>query len=115
MARSFDHARSASRTAPPENAELVQRYGDRLLCVRYRYYPQRGRRYKTVELIVEEAPWQPQRNPAAWVWLRVAYGEEAVRERVKEAGGRWDAQRKLWRLPYRDVMSLRLEGRIVEE
>jgi len=36
--------------------ELVEQYGDRLVCVRYRYDATRRRRFKTVELIVEEAP-----------------------------------------------------------
>ena len=33
---------------------LVREYGDRLVCVRYRYDKVAGRRYKTVELIVDE-------------------------------------------------------------
>lgn len=37
----------------------VERYGNRLVCVRYRYDTAAGRRYKTVEIIVEEAPWAP--------------------------------------------------------
>lgn len=32
---------------------LVELYGDRLLCVRYRYDENRGVRLKTVELVVE--------------------------------------------------------------
>ena len=76
---------------------LLKTYGDRLVCVRYRYDPRRGKRYKTVELIVDEAAWQPRRSPSELVWVRVAYEEHAVRERVKGAGGRWDAKRKLWR------------------
>ena len=38
---------------------LVAEYGERLLCVRYRYDKERGKRLKTVELIVEEVDWQP--------------------------------------------------------
>lgn len=32
---------------------LVQKYGDRLVCVRYRYDEVSGQRHKTVELIEE--------------------------------------------------------------
>jgi hypothetical protein len=39
----------------------VEQYGDRLVCVRYRYDAAARRRYKTVEIIVEEAPWSPPR------------------------------------------------------
>lgn len=34
-------------------------YGDRLVCVRYRYDTEQGRRLKTIELIVEEKEWLP--------------------------------------------------------
>ena len=37
----------------------VEQYGDKLLCVRYRYDEQRRVRLKTVEIVVEERPWQP--------------------------------------------------------
>ena len=33
---------------------LVEKFGDALLCVRYRYDANRGVRLKTVELVVEE-------------------------------------------------------------
>ena len=42
---------------------LVQQYGDRLFCVRYRYDTERRMRYKTAEIIVSEAPWQPPATP----------------------------------------------------
>ena len=34
--------------------ERVSRYGDQLVCVCCRYDRARGKRYKTVELIIEE-------------------------------------------------------------
>jgi hypothetical protein len=37
--------------------KLVERYGNRLVCVRYRYDPQGRRRLTTVELIEEESSW----------------------------------------------------------
>jgi hypothetical protein len=41
--------------APGQNGtkKLLARYGDRLVCVRYRYDSERAVRHKTVELIVE--------------------------------------------------------------
>jgi len=39
--------------------KLVERYGERLVRVRYLYDEANGRRLKTVELIVESAPWRP--------------------------------------------------------
>jgi hypothetical protein len=43
--------------------KLVAEYGDRLVAVRYRYDIERRRRYKTVELIVDEMPWSPRIKP----------------------------------------------------
>jgi len=39
--------------------KLVEKYGKSLLYVRYRYDEGRGVRVKTVEIVVEEKPWQP--------------------------------------------------------
>ncbi len=39
--------------------KLQAMYGDRLVCVRYRYDPDTGRRFKTIEIIVEEKEWTP--------------------------------------------------------
>ncbi len=38
---------------------LTERFGNSLLYVRYRYDEERGVRLKTVELVIEEKPWQP--------------------------------------------------------
>jgi hypothetical protein len=38
---------------------LSEKYGDQLVCVRYRYDDATKKRYKTVELIVDVAEWQP--------------------------------------------------------
>ncbi|WP_322816587.1 hypothetical protein [Chloroflexus sp.] len=39
--------------------KLQALYGDRLICVRYRYDFETGRRFKTIELIVDEKAWSP--------------------------------------------------------
>jgi len=44
--------------------KLVEQYGSRLVCVRYRYDAQTKKRYKTVEIIVDEVAWTP-RAPKA--------------------------------------------------
>ena len=44
--------------------KLLARYGEQLVCVRYRYDAARKVRHKTVELIIETVPWVPnRRNP----------------------------------------------------
>ncbi len=49
--------------------KLVVKYGDRLVAVRYRYDAEQKRRYKTVELIVEESPWSPRLDSGALMAL----------------------------------------------
>ncbi|MBI2207343.1 MAG: hypothetical protein HYU41_26225 [Candidatus Rokubacteria bacterium] len=98
--------------------QLVAQYGDRLLCVRYRYDAQMKRRYKTVELVVAERDWEPPsaRLPADQiVGLHVAFAEAELRQRVKQAGARWNPDRKLWEMRYRQAVALKLEARIVAE
>ena len=97
---------------------LLAQYGDRLVCVRYRYDAQRRKRFKTVELIVAEHDWDP---PApgladdAPVAVRVDFAELDLRQRVKQAGGKWNPDRKVWELRYADVVALTLEARIVDD
>jgi hypothetical protein len=51
------------RPGHPGARKLTEIYGERLVCVRYRYDAVRRCRVKTVELIVEEAPWEPPAPP----------------------------------------------------
>ena len=41
--------------------------------------------------------------------------EVELRQRVKQAGGKWNCDRKVWELRYADVVALPLEARIVDE
>src|SRR5712691_11889163 len=54
--------------------KVLARYGERLVCVRYRYDRATGRRVKTAELIVEDVAWagrarKPRRNDRDLVGL----------------------------------------------
>lgn len=92
---------------------LLEKYGDALLCVRYRYDAIRGVRMKTVEIIVEEKPAKPTlpyRNHDI-VSIVVRYTEKALRERLKAAGGRWSPEEKLWRVLFG---SIRGDAELVE-
>jgi len=107
--------------APGQNGttKLLAKYGDRLVCVRYRYDADRHVRHKTVELIVETAPWNPvarqgRREPYDMVAVRIDYSETTLRERIKDAGGIWRARQRLWEIDWKTVRELRLQGRVVE-
>jgi hypothetical protein len=81
---------------------LVEKYGDSLLCVRYRYDEKRGVKLKTVEIIVEERPCSPtfRYRDTDIVAVMVPYNEKTLREILKAAGGRWNPEEKLWRVRY---------------
>ena len=98
--------------------ELLAQYGDRLVCVRYRYDTRRKKRFKTVELIVAERDWEPPAprfTAETIVGVRIGFAEVDLRERVKQAGGKWNRSRKVWELRYDQVVALTLDARIVEE
>lgn len=87
-------------------------YGEKLVCVRYRYDTDRKRRYKTVEIIVEETEWIPN---DALVLVKVAWGEKEIAYRVKTAGGIWNKTKQAWELTYGKVVELQMEDRVVKE
>jgi hypothetical protein len=98
--------------------QLLAQYGDRLICVRYRYDAQRKKRFKTVDLLVAERDWKPPRPRFAddqVVGLRVSFADVTVRARVKQAGGTWNPERRVWQLRYDRVVALGLNTRIVDE
>ncbi|HJY82934.1 MAG TPA: hypothetical protein VKK81_17855 [Candidatus Binatia bacterium] len=58
--------------------QMLAEQGDRLVWVRHRYDERRQKRFKTVELIVEESDWPPhtsQRAAESVVALRIARSE----------------------------------------
>lgn len=96
--------------------KLVEKYGDQLLYVRYRYDAIRKRRVKTVELIEEEVPWLPGQGRLSrktLVALHVTADERQIQRRLRQVGGIWDAHQKVWHVTYEMVVKLGLEERIV--
>ena len=99
--------------------KLVERYGERLVRVRYLYDPQAGRRLKTVEPIVESVAWRPRpRHPRRCddeiVAVRISYEETDLRERAKRLGAVWRPAQKLWEITWRDAKRLGIAGRVRE-
>ena len=63
------------QAGPKGTKKLIAEYGDQFVCIRYRYDPQKKKRYKTVELIIEEIDWKPRRKADASVEVKVEWGE----------------------------------------
>ena len=105
------------RPGQPGTKRLVGQYGPRLLCVRSRYDGVQGKRFKTVELIIEESLWQPPAKswrPEQLVGLRIGSRERGLQVRIKTAKGKWNERQQIWELRYDKVVELGLTERIVE-
>lgn len=95
--------------------QLTDKYGDALLCVRFRYDDETGKRFKTVELIVEQGDWTPpvpRYEPDVLVPLRIDASNMPLRVRVKAAGGRWFPEELLWYVKYGAIAGGPLEKHI---
>lgn len=121
--------RTVRRPGEKGTRKLVEKYGERLICIRYRYDPARRKRLKTVELIIAEEDWQPpephpqELKPAGLgpttfytrrVGIRLAYDEVDLRRQVKAVGGMWDPAERLWFVPEEYVRRLGLVQRVVK-
>lgn len=79
--------------------KFLDHYGEKLCSVRYRYDKQWGKRFTTVEIIVEESDWVPPADPIAEpviVELRVGLNEVGIQRIIKQAGGKWNRQKQVW-------------------
>jgi hypothetical protein len=95
--------------------KLARRFGDALVCVRYRQDEQGTRRYTTVELLVEEAPILKRRNDSDPVGVRIGLQESALRRQAIAHGATWDSKSKLWRMPRKTARLLKLTERVLEK
>ncbi len=100
----------------PGTKKFLKKYGDRLVCVRYKYDINKKVRFKTIELVVECDYWEPKERSIPGnkiVGIRIGYDEVGLRRKVKTLGGWWDVKEKVWKLPFKKVKILGLEQRIV--
>jgi hypothetical protein len=115
------HPFNVNRTLLPQQKgtkKFLRRYGDRLVCVRYRYDTEQQRTITTVEVVVDKRPWapDPQRmNLNTRLSLKFEYGEVGVGKTIRATGGIWDTQQKVWKLAYKQVVALGWLDRIVSE
>ena len=95
---------------------LVEEFGGALVCVRYRYDEKIGRRFKTVELIVESRPWTapvPSFADTDLVPVHIGFSDTYSREIAKAAKGRWDPDQRLWLIRYGKIKGTALEKHIL--
>jgi hypothetical protein len=110
---------------PEHHARLHRPQARRARHAETRRDPEKGKRYKTVELIIAEEDWlppqtvpqkppqKPEHPTTPIVPVRIHYTERDLQRQVKAIGGRWDASRKLWMAPEEYVKRIGLSKRIV--
>ena len=95
---------------------MLKKYGEALVCVRYRYDEVTHTRYKTVELI-EETKAMPIKQPPVsdnmMVPVKIAYGQRDLGKMAKELGGLWNPDKKLWYLQRSKIKGTELEMHMV--
>lgn len=102
----------------PGTKRMVEKYGENLLCVRYRYDADKKIKYKTVEIIIDKGFWETDDKlikERRMVEIKIGYAEIELRNRVKTAGGIWNRERKVWELSFQEAKALGLKERIISE
>ena len=92
---------------------LLKKYGEQLICVRYRIDKLSKERLTTVELIVDKKPYL-NLSPSIRVWVKIKFNEAALREQVKAHNAKWLNDEKVWEMKYETAKKLRLKKRIVK-
>lgn len=101
-------ARVVKKVTPPlKGSQLwLQRYGQALVCVRYREDPRRAMRYTTVELVVDSRTLPLQ--PHTLILVAIDPDDEDTRRRAIELGARWKRRDKAWLIPLQAAIQLDL-------
>ena len=103
------------KSGQPGTKNLSKKYGDALLCVRFRYDAQARQRLKTVELVIERTDWTPpvpQYTAETLVPLQIEAFDMPMRSQAKAAGGRWNPEKRLWFVKYGKIVGTPLEDHI---
>jgi hypothetical protein len=94
--------------------KFIRKFGSDLVNVRYYYDLKKKKKITTVELLIWEKEWIPKKfNPKKPVKLRIDWGEKELAKKVKENGGKWNKELKVWIIPFGKVKEMKLQSRIV--
>jgi hypothetical protein len=96
----------------PGAVKLTRKYGDQLVCVRYRVSPDGRERITTIELEIDRVPVQRKANPI--VLVKIQQSDIGLIQKAQAKGARYDAVRHAWRLPRNAAHALGLSKRIVK-
>jgi len=96
----------------PGAVKLTRKYGDALVCVRYRISPDGSERVTTIELEVDRVTIQRKANPV--VAVKIYPTERELTALAKAKGARFNGKTRLWRMHRNDAYALGLGERIAK-
>ncbi len=91
QANRYPRVTKTLRPDRPGTLKLVRRYGEALLCVRYREDAHGRQRCTTVELVIDEAPVQRRLSDRTLVQVAMPFHDAQAMSRAKRLGAHWDA------------------------
>ena len=117
MAKDIAATRVTKKLLPqqPGAKKLTAQFGEMLVCVRYRLDPAQGRRYTTVELVVDEALATSLPKALRPVYIRLAEREVILWQSILNAGAQWDKAQQAWRLTTVAAKRLKIQHRAMTE
>lgn len=96
----WNQTRIVKKLAPtqPGALKLARRYGDDLVCVRYRLDSDGRHRYTTVEIVVDQAPTQSLRKEFVVVDVIIQPYDTVLQNKARALGAKWDSKARVWKM-----------------
>jgi hypothetical protein len=114
-ATSARRSRVTKKMHPPQRGtqRWERRFGNALVCVRYRDDARAGIRYTTVELIMEVR--RVDRAPRTLVLVPIGAFSESKRQRAMALGAKWKRRDKAWLMTLDTAQRLDLAYQVAED
>ncbi|MBN2403457.1 MAG: hypothetical protein JXN64_13845 [Spirochaetes bacterium] len=101
----------------PGTKKWMEKYGENLICIRYKIDTSRNCRIKTAEIILDKKPITVRSRRIPYnklVSIKIQFNNIYLRKLIIAAGGKWNISKKIWLLPYGKVMELGLEKNMLD-
>lgn len=101
----------------PGSKKYLEKYGEKLVCVRYKYDEEKSERVTTVELVESKGTGKRKAGIPynKKVLVKINFDEHGLRNDIKMYGGRWNPDLKLWETNYKTASELNITSRIKQE
>ena len=115
MPKTRERTRVVKRLSPTQSGaiKLARRYGEALVCVRYRHDADGNHRLTTVELVIERVPII--HRPSPTVAVKLPLDEPTLRVRAMTLGAEWDGKARVWYMSRAVAKELGVLKQIVQD